>query len=198
MKTGYSMRYLRVLLNIDGPKTQTSKNEQEIIKKYCKNKAKAIEIGVYEGFNTAVIAEALQPAGQVYGVDPFIKGRLGISFGKMIAETNLKRRKLDSKAVLVEKLSGDALNDVPDNVDFIFVDGDHSFDGVRSDLELYATKLAPDGVMAFHDARVFNNGWAEDDWGPVRLVKEVIIPSKKWTIIEEVDSLVVIKRNKKP
>lgn len=196
MNTGYSIRYFKVLFNIDGPKTQTSKNEQEVIKKYCANKAKAIEIGVYEGFNTAVIAEALQPTGQVFGIDPFIKGRLGISFGKKIAETNLKRRKLSSKAVLVEKLSGDAFQDVPDNIDFIFVDGDHSFTGVKRDLDLYATKLAPDGVMAFHDARVFPNGWAQADWGPVRLIKEVIIPSQKWIIIEEVDSLVVIKRKK--
>lgn len=196
MGTGYSIRYLKVLLNMNGPDTQTSKSEQAAIKKYCTNKAKAIEIGVFEGYNTALIAESLQPTGKVFGVDPFIKGRFGISFGKKIAETNLKRRKLDSKAVLVEKLSGDALNDVPDNVDFIFIDGDHSFEGVKTDLELYESKLAPEGVMAFHDARVFTNGWAQNDWGPVRLVQEVIIPSQKWTIVEEVDSLVVIKRKK--
>ncbi len=196
MGTGYSIRYLRVLLNLNGPETQTSKKEQEVIKKYCANKSKAIEIGVYEGYNTALIAGSLKPTGHVFGIDPFIKGRFGISFGKKIAETNLKRKKLDAKATLIEKFSGDAVNDVPDNVDFIFVDGDHEFNGVKSDLDLYAAKLAPDGVMALHDARVFPNGWAQDDWGPVRLVKEVIIPSQQWTIVDEVDSLVVIKRKK--
>lgn len=35
--------------------------------------------------------------------------------------------------------------------DFIFIDGDHSYDGVKSDYEKYKQFLAHDGHMAFHD-----------------------------------------------
>ena len=35
--------------------------------------------------------------------------------------------------------------------EFIMVDGDHSYEGVRQDAELYYDLLAPGGIMVFHD-----------------------------------------------
>lgn len=35
--------------------------------------------------------------------------------------------------------------------DFIFIDGDHSYDGVKADFELYRDLLSPDGYIGFHD-----------------------------------------------
>lgn len=36
-------------------------------------------------------------------------------------------------------------------VDFLLIDGDHSYEGVKSDWADYRGLLAPDGVLAFHD-----------------------------------------------
>jgi cephalosporin hydroxylase len=36
-------------------------------------------------------------------------------------------------------------------VDFLFIDGDHSYDGVRRDFELYSPLAAAGGLVAFHD-----------------------------------------------
>jgi len=36
-------------------------------------------------------------------------------------------------------------------VDFLFVDGDHRYEAVRRDFELYSTLVRPGGVVAFHD-----------------------------------------------
>jgi predicted O-methyltransferase YrrM len=36
-------------------------------------------------------------------------------------------------------------------VDFVFIDGDHSYDGVRNDFELYGALVRKGGVVAFHD-----------------------------------------------
>jgi cephalosporin hydroxylase len=36
-------------------------------------------------------------------------------------------------------------------IDFLFIDGDHSYDGVRQDFELYSPLVRKDGVVAFHD-----------------------------------------------
>ncbi len=36
-------------------------------------------------------------------------------------------------------------------LDFIFIDGDHAYDGVRRDLELYEPLVRPGGIIAFHD-----------------------------------------------
>jgi cephalosporin hydroxylase len=36
-------------------------------------------------------------------------------------------------------------------VDFLFIDGDHRYDAVRRDFELYSTLVRPGGFVAFHD-----------------------------------------------
>jgi predicted O-methyltransferase YrrM len=41
---------------------------------------------------------------------------------------------------------------LPDGkADFLFIDGDHSYDGVRRDFELYSPLAAAGGLVAFHD-----------------------------------------------
>jgi predicted O-methyltransferase YrrM len=37
------------------------------------------------------------------------------------------------------------------NYDLIFIDGDHSYDGVKTDFELYKDLLSPRGYIVFHD-----------------------------------------------
>jgi predicted O-methyltransferase YrrM len=36
-------------------------------------------------------------------------------------------------------------------LDMLFIDGDHAYDGVRRDYELYAPLVRPGGLIAFHD-----------------------------------------------
>ena len=42
-------------------------------------------------------------------------------------------------------------------LDFIMIDGDHSYEGVRQDFEMYSRLLAPGGMIALHDV-VENRG----------------------------------------
>lgn len=37
------------------------------------------------------------------------------------------------------------------NLDFLFIDGDHTYQGVKTDFELYSSLLKEDGVIGFHD-----------------------------------------------
>lgn len=36
-------------------------------------------------------------------------------------------------------------------VDFLFIDGDHAYDGVKSDFEMYSPLVRPGGLIGFHD-----------------------------------------------
>jgi predicted O-methyltransferase YrrM len=36
-------------------------------------------------------------------------------------------------------------------IDFLFIDGDHSWDGVWQDFKMYSSLVAPGGLIAFHD-----------------------------------------------
>ncbi|MBN2503058.1 MAG: class I SAM-dependent methyltransferase [Anaerolineales bacterium] len=38
-----------------------------------------------------------------------------------------------------------------DQLDFLFIDGDHSYDGVKQDCEAYKTYVRPGGMIVFHD-----------------------------------------------
>jgi predicted O-methyltransferase YrrM len=40
---------------------------------------------------------------------------------------------------------------VPDGVDLLFIDGDHSYEGVRQDFITFADLLRPSGLLVFHD-----------------------------------------------
>lgn len=43
-------------------------------------------------------------------------------------------------------------------LDFVFIDGDHSFSGIRRDLANLAPRLAPDALLAWHDVDVWHPG----------------------------------------
>jgi hypothetical protein len=51
------------------------------------------------------------------------------------------------------------------------------------------------GIVAFHDARVFQDGWTTSEAGSVRVVSELFRNSRlsDWRIIDEVDSLVIVQ-----
>ncbi len=53
-------------------------------------------------------------------------------------------------------------------LDILFIDGDHSYDGVKADWEAYRSFLKPGSIVIFHDY-----GWAE---GVKRVVHEDVMP----------------------
>jgi len=44
-------------------------------------------------------------------------------------------------------------------VDLLFIDGDHSYAGVRSDFEMYREFMAPDGLLTLHDICMLPENW---------------------------------------
>ena len=69
-----------------------------------------------------------------------------------------------------------SIENICNQFDFIFIDGDHSYEGVKRDFELYKKFLSPRGYIGFHDIdpnHVFRDGpggqvykfWQELDYG---------------------------------
>lgn len=80
--------------------------------------------------------------GWAYGDKERITGFAYPDQGIVLLEGN--SHELKTKAEVVA-----ALCDRP--VDFLFIDGDHTFQGVQSDFIEYAPLVAPGGIIAFHD-----------------------------------------------
>jgi 23S rRNA U2552 (ribose-2'-O)-methylase RlmE/FtsJ len=46
-------------------------------------------------------------------------------------------------------------------IDLLFIDGDHSYNGCKSDFEMYKSLVADSGIMVFHDICLFPDVWGE-------------------------------------
>ncbi len=61
------------------------------------------------------------------------------------------RRGWNKDVILVEKRSEEAVAIVSQKLRFIFIDGDHTYEGAKRDLEGWMAKVAEGGVLAIHD-----------------------------------------------
>jgi predicted O-methyltransferase YrrM len=113
-----------------------------------------VEIGVYFGENSKSILDNLDIK-KLYLVDPYEEGLVGIKeknapqFIRNGAYSLLHSH--SSKIEWIKKKSQDAVEDVPDNLDFVYIDGDHSYEGAKRDIELYWPKIKEGGILAGHD-----------------------------------------------
>jgi len=71
-----------------------------------------------------------------------------------------------NKIKMLKSKSVDAAKDFNQEIDFMFIDGDHSYEGVKADIDAWFPKLKSGGIIILHDI-----GWAE---GVIRVVDEEI------------------------
>ena len=121
-----------------------------------------VEIGVDQAFNALNILENLDIK-KLYLIDPYYS--YGGFNGKGVLDParddedleNLYQEALDRlskhtyKLVWLKELSETAVDKVEDNLDFIYLDGNHRYEYVLKDLELYYPKVKSGGLVAGDD-----------------------------------------------
>jgi predicted O-methyltransferase YrrM len=136
-------------------------------------RATIAELGRYKGGSTFVIASAMEPGSELWSYDLHLhgpEGPRGEDLDRELTEA-LARFGLDAGVRLL--VADTRTADQPaEPCDLIFVDGDHSYDGARADLERWRPALRPGGHLLFHDA-VDTGGWGTVHPGVVRLVAEL-------------------------
>ena len=191
---GNLKHYILYRLGYAPAQTQTTPAEQQCVVDFAKGKLRAAEIGVYHGFNTRAIRESLAANGVMLAIDPFERDWLslrGYAWARRVAHLEANRTK-NAQLVWIEQRGCDApqikevKNSLP--VDFLFIDGDHSFDGLKGDWLAWKSHVTVGGILALHDSRNRNGCGSE------RYTNEVILQDKEWMRIEAVDSLTVLKR----
>jgi predicted O-methyltransferase YrrM len=113
---------------------------------------RAIEIGRWRGGSTIVLAAGMGPGGRVWSIDIGEKAErlLGVPGADVDAETAefCRRFGLD-----VELLVGDSRTIEVDTgeVDIALIDGDHTYEGVRADVERFGPRLRIGGALLIDD-----------------------------------------------
>ena len=190
MLNGSAARWLLHGLRLRAADTQTTAAERACLARHAAGRLRLVEIGVMHGVTTAVLRAAMSEAGVLTAIDPHPPGRLGVSFERAIA-----RRELAAvprgRLVLERKRSADALAGWSGPIDFLFVDGDHSWSGIDADWRGWTPFVAPGGIVALHDSRPVPGRPAADS---VRYARDVVAGDPRFVTIDSVDSLTVLQR----
>jgi len=113
-----------------------------------------VEIGVFEGDNAIHMLNHLDIK-KLYLIDPYKHPKresLKHIEAKQIAVERLQPYK--DKIEFIYKKSENAIDNIPNNLDFVYIDGNHEYDYIKKDLKLYYPKVRSGGIFGGHD---YNN-----------------------------------------
>lgn len=152
-----------------------------------------LEIGRYRGGSTLLLAVAIDENSKLASIDNLTK--IGCDDSALI--NVLKKAGIFHKVELIVKDSID-VEARPDSYDVVFVDGDHTYEGITKDYEHWKYAVRPGGHLFFHDA-VYGRRFSSVLYGPARCVNEIQErDSKQFKKVKEMGSLVHFSRTDYP
>jgi hypothetical protein len=139
---------------------------EAIKQKFLNQAVNGVEIGVFKGCHAENILKTLNVE-TIYLVDPYESYVDNWDQTSSEALTNAyfsARRKLakyQNKVVWVKKPSEQAVNSIPDNLDFVYIDGNHNYSFVKKDIQLYYPKIKRGGILGGHNFEIKFMGVAQ-------------------------------------
>jgi predicted O-methyltransferase YrrM len=129
-------------------------------------RGRIVEVGRLAAKSTIILALGNRDAGRddpIYSIEAYAKGLDD-------AETNLRRFDLLNRVTLIQGDSGIQLTRIPAPFDVVFVDGDHSYEGVIRDLSALRGRVNRGGLVLFHD--YYHRANESGEYGVRRAVDE--------------------------
>jgi hypothetical protein len=106
---------------------------------------------------------------ELYCIDPSPNCRLFFSPQQAISKKEIAKCQTGT-VYMLRSFSYDAVKDWPNEIDLMFRDGDHSFEGVSRDLMVAVCCYC--GLILVHTSRSSPNKFVPDSCGPLRLISE--------------------------
>jgi hypothetical protein len=125
-----------------------------------------LEVGRLHGKSTVALAAGLRDGGsgeRLYSIELQAKYRSA-------AEHHLGERGLLELVTLLDGDSVECIAALPGDFDTVFLDGDHSYEGVARDLDALRGRLRPGGVLLVHD--LFHPANESGEYGVARATAE--------------------------
>jgi predicted O-methyltransferase YrrM len=143
-----------------------------------------LEIGVASGWTMNHFLQNLSNL-QLTGIDPYVgymDGNIKIAQEMLDAQYLAAQDNISDfapRGKILRGYSQDFVNSFEDkSLDYIFIDGDHSYEGALRDCELFFPKIKSNGIFAGHDwsfdgVRKAVNEFKDKNGSPnIRMVKE--------------------------
>lgn len=107
------------------------------------------EIGTYQSGTSLLFCSALPNIKLFMGIDLYVRNKSVVSYvakkrGILYRSIDGNTKNHNTKKRIVSALKGKF-------IDVLFIDGDHSYEGVKSDFEYYKGLVRPGGYVVFHD-----------------------------------------------
>jgi predicted O-methyltransferase YrrM len=149
-----------------------------------------VEIGSWKGRSTAWLAAGARLAGaRVHAIDPHTGSLEDPSARTLEAfRDNLRRAGLETHVEPLVMTSAEAARVLRGGVELLFIDADHTSDGVRADSALWLPRVIEGGTVMFHD--VATAGYS----GPRRAFRRAVCWSPRFDRIGRVGSMAVARR----
>jgi predicted O-methyltransferase YrrM len=139
----------------------------------------AVEIGSYLGASACFIAAGLNASSKLICIDTWMNDAMTEGKRDTKEEFGRNTEQYKHKIITIRGYSYEVVckvRNITSKIDLLFIDGDHSYEGVKTDWDLYSPLLKSGSCVVFHDY-----GWAE---GVIRVVEEDVKP-----MLESFDSL---------
>lgn len=128
-----------------------------------------VEIGSYLGASTSFIAAAIDDdKAKLFCVDTWNNETMPDGEKDTYQSFIINIEKFRQKITPLRGKSTNVAKAFTEKVDFLFIDGDHSYNAVKADVVSWLPKLKSDAIIIFHDI-----GWAE---GVQKVIQEDVSP----------------------
>jgi cephalosporin hydroxylase len=125
----------------------------EIVVSICPKKL--LEIGTFQGGTLCILARLSDPHATIISIDlpggnfgggqSKIRSLLYHAFKKSFQTMHLIRGDSHSEEIAAR------VRQITQSLDVLFIDGDHTYEGVKLDFLSYSPLVRPGGIIAFHD-----------------------------------------------
>lgn len=149
-----------------------------------------VEIGSWKGRSTIWLAAGAKLGGRrVFAIDPHVNSREDPDAATLADfRRNIEQAGLSDVVEPLIISSADAATLFEGPVELLFIDGDHSYDAVLRDAELWLPKLAEGATVMFHDVSTAAYS------GPRRIFRRHVCLSPKFDSIRRIGSMTVARR----
>jgi predicted O-methyltransferase YrrM len=143
--------------------------ERIALYKLSLSKHHVLEIGSYLGASACCFGAAMKESvqGKIFCIDTWNNDAMSEGNWDTFAKFTKNTVPFAEFIIPVRGFSTEVVDQIAaqtQHLDLIFIDGDHSYEGVKSDWEAYKRFVQPGSVVVFHDW-----GWAE---GVKRVIEE--------------------------